>query len=576
MKPGARGAEVEQLHRILLSRGHAIDRGEVEQGEFGPSTLAALHALQSEHGLKAGDEIDEDTLRILIEFELEQNITININDTSPPHKRNPRHGQVHGKFVDDSGVGIADTKVALLEPQLRSEEQLGERTTAAGGTFTFSYRRSQPVNLQVRAYDDTGKVIAQSAIVYAAPVEVEIDFTTAKDGVVRAPSVYTTLVKQVTAQLGKTPLSDLKENKQTHELTFVAKSIGAAFTDVAYLYIADVLAAKNALRDETLFGIFYQGIPASLDSALAHLPDAGIDDVFTAQVMAGVLAQTREVLAHALATSVAADVLPVAYSDTQNRELCRLDDLRVAGVGGAPYVRGKTSLNDLLVAGAVAEKAIAAFVDAYANNGQHMGSTWKALQNDKSLTPADLAALHTTLSAGEMLGGNLPLVKDTLQRLSNQSLASIQNLALLDEQDWIARVTQVDPNAATIPPVLPNETVSQRIGRLAKALAGRFGARWPTTAFAGALGKAESSTTFKNARELSTFLVSNPTFSFNHANIDHYLVTNKLSLSSSAMVELKAAQRLFRVTPQYPAVDALRAGGYQSAQSIYFRGRTPF
>ncbi len=123
-------------------------------------------------------------------------------------------------------------------------------------TFTFGYHRTQPINLQVRAYDDAGKVTAQSAITYAAPVETTINLTTAKDGVVRAPSVYTTLVEQVTAQLGGTRLSDLKENKQTHELTFVAKSINAAFSDVAYLYIANVLAAKNALRDETLFGIF--------------------------------------------------------------------------------------------------------------------------------------------------------------------------------------------------------------------------------------------------------------------------------------------------------------------------------
>ena len=55
LKPGEKGADVERLHRILTSTGLSIELGEIERAEFGPSTLDALHSLQSQRGLPACD-----------------------------------------------------------------------------------------------------------------------------------------------------------------------------------------------------------------------------------------------------------------------------------------------------------------------------------------------------------------------------------------------------------------------------------------------------------------------------------------------------------------------------------------
>src|SRR5262249_14242272 len=151
---------------------------------------------------------------------------------------------------------------------------------------------------------------------------------TAADGVVRLPSRFATLWAQVAAELRGTSLSELRENKDTHEINFVARTIRTRFADVAYLYMAHVLGAMNALRDETLFGIFSGGPPASLGAALGHLPDAGIDDAFLSQVLAGVLAHSRNSLARALTAAVSANILPGSYAHMQDRELERLDALR--------------------------------------------------------------------------------------------------------------------------------------------------------------------------------------------------------------------------------------------------------
>ncbi|HEX7438728.1 MAG TPA: neuraminidase-like domain-containing protein, partial [Caldimonas sp.] len=182
---------------------------------------------------------------------------------------------------------------------------------------------------------------------------------------------------------------------------------------------------------------------------------------------------------------------------------------------------------------------------------------------------------NTTLSAGELLGGNLPLVQDTLQRLGQGSLASVQNLALLDQSDWEARIAAVDPQATTIPPVLPNDTPAQRIARFAKALAERFASRYPTIAFVGGLTKATASS-FAAKADLISVLTANPSLNLTRTNIDQYVVKNKLTLPAAALAELKTAQRLHRLSPHYATVEALNGAGYTSAQSVYFKGRGPF
>ena len=574
LKLGAVGSDVERLQRVLILAGLVIEAAEIESREFGRSTLAALHELQRRRGLPECDEIDDSTYAVLLE--IEQNITINISGGGTPTPPPDEHaGRVSGTLTDEDGAPISGVTVTLLSLGVRSDTAIGHATTDKLGAYTIRYRRTKLLNLAVRATDDQSNVLATSATTFAADVQIVIDFTTAKGGVVRQPSEFTKLLAKVTAALNGTPLSDLKENLDTKELTFLANAVGEPFVQVASLFLAHWLGAEHGLKDETLFGIFNEGIPPNLQSALNALPDAGIDEAFAAQILSGVLTHTRAALQQALNTAVTGDVLPSSYSQVEQAELTVIDGLRMTSVGSTPYVRGKTSLSDLLVAGAVSQDLHAAFVQTLAANNGNLGPTWTALRANKNIPAADLTTLNTVLSAGELLTGNLPLVKDTLQRLANQSLASLSDLALLDESDWVARITAIDPDATTIPQVLPGDTAADRVARFAKSLATRFAGRFSTTAFRGALSKA-TTTPFANKDEIVSFLAANATFNLHKTSIDQYLVKNKGTISAPALSELKTAQRLHRVSPHYATVDALLAAGYTSAQSIYFKGRAPF
>ena len=484
-------------------------------------------------------------------------------------------GSVRGRFVDADGGPIAGAGVSLYAQQLRNLVLLATATTDGSGTYALTYPRVAPVNLLVKAGSADGKVAAESAVFFAAAVSVQIDLTTAKSGIVPTLSAHAVLSNQVAGLLLKTPLTDLKQGQGLDELGFVASAIGASFAAVSSLYLAQRIAGANKLNEATLYGLFSLGIPAPLDAALADLPEAGIDDAFNAQVLAGVLAHSRSALALALTSALAANVLPASYAALQDAELTRLDALRVLSVGAAPYVRGKTALTDLLAAGNVDDTVRSAFTLALAASGSRLGPTWKALRADKSLTPAQLTALNTVLNAGALLGGNLLLVKDTLQRIASGALASVQRLALLDEADWVAKLTQLDPQATSIAPVLVNDTPAQRIARYAKALSERFASRYLTTAFLGGLSKAATSS-FAAKEELVAMLTAHPRFNLRRTQIDPYLAKNQLRMSAPAIGALKAMQRLSFLSPHYATVEALNQAGYRSAQAVYFKGRVPF
>ena len=578
VKAGARGDAVSHLQRVLISAGCPIELGEVDRGEFGSSTLAALHVLQTTHGLNPANEIDAPTLEILLK--LERNITINIREASSPtvakvHTSHPHRGKVSGKLVDQDGASITDAALILIEKQLRLENTLGHATTDAEGQYTIHYARPKALDLLVRASHPAGEVIATSPTVFLAPADTVIDLTTARDGVVRTPSTLSSLSTSVQAALGETPLADLKQNKDAADIEFLARSVGVDFRRVANLFIARGLASKHELNEATLFGLFSQGIPPSLSSALGNLPDAGIDEPFTASVLRGVLVHPRPTLDRVLQAAVTANVLPTSYAAIQEAQLARLDTLRVESFGRASYLRGKTPLNDLLAAGSIPANAHTAFVKAYADNVGRLEPTWKTLRADKTLSKEDRQALNTVLSAGELLAGNLPLVKDTLQRLSQGAIQHLRDLALLDLADWEARLRELDPEAATIPQVLHDHGPAERITRFALSLVERFTGRYPTTAFVGGLAKSSASS-FKTRDEIVPFLTANPTLNFRRSNLDQFIATKKLAISAPALAELKTAQRLHRLTPHYANVEALHGAGYKSAQSIYFKGCAPF
>src|SRR5579875_865954 len=418
--------------------------------------------------------------------------TVPGTDGNIPASHNQAHGFVQGKIVDADGAPMSGIRIVATAKNFRSEKQIGEAITSQLGEFSIPYIRTGALNLLIRAYDTSGRAIAQSATIFKAAAETEVNLTTASDGVIRTPSTFTKIQQSIAVEVDRTSLSKVDPIRDILDLHFIAGVAGIPFEDVACYWLARTLSAENKISEETFFGILSQDIPLSASTDVRKL-SGDIDAAFVDKVLTGILAHSREILRDALAAAVKANVIPPSYAARQASELTLIDAFRAERIGRRPYGPGNTSLNDLLSAGGINEVLKASFTKAYADRNGHLESTWHTIRATGKHAEEDLAALDITLSAGELLGGNVPLVKDTISRLSDKTLESIQHLALLDEDDWAARVTAADPEATSIPEAVPAEAPTQRTTRFARELASRFATEYPTTAFAGRLSKAQHS-----------------------------------------------------------------------------------
>jgi hypothetical protein len=367
---------------------------------------------------------------------------------------------------------------------------------------------------------------------YAAPQDATIDLTAATDGVVRTLSKFTSLEKEVEAQLGGVSFTSLVENAETHELQFVASATGQSFGDVADLYIARVLGAANALRAETLFGAFGEGIPATLAASLASLPATGIDSTFTGNVLSGVLAHTRPALSQALTAALTANLIPASYAETMSDELDRLDDLRTAAAGNAAFGVGTTTLNQVLTAGSVPQAVQTAFLQAYSSNGGQVVAAVSTVSANASISKADVATLTSTLTASQLFLGSTLLVQATLPQLAGGTLANLQSLALVTTSEWVTRITALDPQGSTLPPLSTGDSPTARIAAFAASVTSQIAEAYPTMAFAGALQQ-NPNVNLTTRAQLASFLVANPTFDLAGTNIDQFVRASATPLDSA-------------------------------------------
>lgn len=67
IKPGQSGVAVEDVQQRLAALGHTVAPDELDAQSFGPSTVAAVRAFRSEHGLPLADYIDEMAWIVLVD-----------------------------------------------------------------------------------------------------------------------------------------------------------------------------------------------------------------------------------------------------------------------------------------------------------------------------------------------------------------------------------------------------------------------------------------------------------------------------------------------------------------------------
>ncbi len=189
------------------------------------------------------------------------------------------------------------------------------------------------------------------------------------------------------------------------------------------------------------------------------------------------------------------------------------------------------------------------FINRYANFKGPIQDFWTQLSQDPQFK-AVVGELQLTLQLGLLTLNNAPLVTALRASFQPKSPRDLTKLSAADLTQTIASKNISVPDA--ISGATPAEKVSNYVNGMLGVLRGAFPTDYVT------LGIAQLAAKSQNAVDLgvSQFLKNSPDFDFG-------------AIQQTAVInELKAYQRLFRVSTDFQTISTLRGAGFNSAYSI--------
>src|SRR6266567_1848947 len=254
------GEAVKLLQDSLRQLGYDIAADEVNLSIFGEATHVAVVDFQDKHGLRASGQVDEATAN-----------QIGLALAALESQRGPLIVRGHIRQKDDSPCSALPVKA--FDKNLRREALLGVTITRDDGSYEITYTANQLVapkkkqaNLVVRAFDQDGSQLAESAIIFNAGATEVVDlFVALPDGL--HPSEYKRLVTELRVQ-GVQP-ADLTEE----DVAFLAEETGIDRQHIELLRPSEALARLTNLPPEVTYAFARRVLPLSLDELLSAPPD---------------------------------------------------------------------------------------------------------------------------------------------------------------------------------------------------------------------------------------------------------------------------------------------------------------
>jgi hypothetical protein len=501
--------------------------------------------------------------------------------------------RVFGTVRDQFGDPLDAVTVQAVDRDMRSEEPLGATVTSAG-QYEVRYRSSRfrksekdSADLVLKVVDQQGAEMYRTPIQYNAPADFLFDITVG-GAVYAGPSEWDVLTGTITPLLDGVPPTDLREDDQFQDITFLTGETGQSRltigTWLASLRLADKTAQENTpLSAEVFFGYLRQGQPSIFSDSL--LADMQHDDrrALLREKLLRALAELDPTLQRSLLEKAVADnLIPARIAPTIPAVLQTLAQIKLRYAADVTFGGGKGTIGQLLDLTPEAKQQQAAFLAAFSAHTGPLSTFWKQLEESGVLSPPAVAQVKVSFELGALTNNHVPLVGHLLGQFQQSQLKAPRELAKLQRSDWKAVFAQPGPDGKPIgvPANIDGDTEDARREQYAADLDQQFERAFPTTSFAAKLANA-GQTAVAAKSDLVRFLDNNPDFQIERFRVEHYVAENPDALhgiedKDAMLSDLKSVQRVFKLQPTHRAVNALLTRDIDSAQQIYFMGRGQF
>jgi hypothetical protein len=208
-----------------------------------------------------------------------RDLLLHLPSTSSSAGGTPVGDVVTGTVLQANAGPLAGVTVRAFDKMLRHEAQLGETTTDASGSYRIPYTANKlahkdggPPDLVVRVYDATGKELGESAVVFRAPLQAQINVVVGGATFVGF-SQYEQVGQAVTAELDGATLASLTSS----DIAFLAGDTAIPEAQVQAYADANRLAPSLGTTPEVVYGLLSEGLSADASTLTSAGPTVTTD-----------------------------------------------------------------------------------------------------------------------------------------------------------------------------------------------------------------------------------------------------------------------------------------------------------
>jgi hypothetical protein len=497
-----------------------------------------------------------------------------------------------GRAYSTTQPAAAGLAVQLVDKNVGGDVVLATGQTAAEGRYSLSAaltlqalaaRHKSAPDLQAQVLVN-GTVAASSTVAYNAPVSVTLDI--ALPASVALPSEFETLGAAIGA-LYTGPLTELQENGQRQDITYLANKSGWDARAVAMASMAATLSESAAAVLQPR-GAVATGAPGTVAAAPpapvlpspVRLEPALTPACFYALFRAGLpttqdkLYRTSAGLVEAAWQKAAAQGIVPASIGEQSAQL-KEAFLRVAATTAlsAPPLAGPSTLGELLQ---VALGTDATKQQTFANLLVRAQGNTEALwaEADREFGAATAGQLRLLGQLAYLTVNHAPLLEALYAAHPGTAITSPLDLVTLGYYEaaaWAPLLADLTP-----PEEVPGATLADQRAKYAEMLAAHVRVSFPTATVAQLAEKGGLGASVRSSGAGQWLMANQAAFDIGDEPLSQFLSRTGTSAPADVVAQVQAVQRVYQVTPDTTTLGVLLSAGITSAYAITQLGQTAF
>ncbi|PTQ98229.1 virulence plasmid A protein [Mucilaginibacter yixingensis] len=484
---------------------------------------------------------------------------------------------IQGTVYSSRGEKLSGLQVKAFDRDLRSEEPLGEAVTDKKGAYRISYTRERFANneydtadILMRVYDGDKQLFETPTgdILYNAAQKVKIDIRLTQDPVTKL-SEFETYQQRISPLTGKISFDQLEETTTHADITFLSKETGLDYAYLEYLVLSFKIEQQFKFLPQFFYAIFRQGSLLKTDLSqwlttrvLITLQSDIKELVYETALMPEATIKTD------IANAIKANIIP----DISKRLPEMLKAVTALKDEATKYIQQERPqqwanlVMQSIDKGSYQDVVQLISKNAYGNLPQLLNSILAANPFKDAQSAGDT---KININLAGILGTDDRVINHVKTAAGITDEKDLPKLAELHADDWKKMLSNIaDPELRAS--VASN---ADQLNSYANILSNRFAKQYPNAAFKASF-KRDDNHLFSSKDTMLAALDKAPEVDLGGKPIDTQV--KHLQLDDDTRQQLRALQRLYKLTPDYAKAKQLHSDGLHSAYQVVGMGQKQF